>query len=312
LKKEQVAKWGAGIWKKSLAGTVLSRRYMKRWVVPLFFSILGMAGAVQAKTLSEEEFAERCVKVLKAAQPDAVIRAEGTMNLTIKPANSGELHLYLGNAYKNYINEPGRLEEIVYSYAEGLKTMMAAQNKKYAFDRTRVVATVKDRSWIDEMRRAVKERTGRDPEYVYEEFCDGLVVVYAEDTSDSVIYFTRKQLEETELQRSSLRELAVANMRRIVPNYRMEHIAGVWSITTGQSYESSLLLYDELWAGLSAKYGDIVVAIPSREILLFTPASDSEGVNRIREQATEIARTSAYWLTDKLFIYHHGRFDKAD
>jgi uncharacterized protein YtpQ (UPF0354 family) len=266
---------------------------MNRWVVPLFFSILGMAGAVQAKTLSEEEFAARFLEALKAAQPDAVIRADGTMNLTIKPANRGEVHLYLGNAYKNYIDEPGRLEEIVNSYAQ-MKTMMAVQSKKHVVDRTRVVATIKDRSWIDEMRRAVEERTGKDNlEIVYEEFCDGLVVIYGEDTSDSMMYLTQKHLEETGLQKSGLRELAVANLRRIVPNYKMEHIAGVWSITTGQSYESSLLLYNELWASLSVKYGDIVVAIPSRGILLFTPASDSEGMKRIREDATEIARTSA-------------------
>lgn len=235
---------------------VLSRGGMKRWVVPLFFSILGMAGAVQAKTLSEEEFAARFLEALKAAQPDAVIRADGTMNLTIKPANRGELHLYLGNAYKNYIHEPGRLEEIVNSYAGQMKTMMAAQSKKHVVDRTRVVATIKDRSWIDEMRRAVEERTGEDNlENVYEEFCDGLVVIYGEDTSDSMIYLTQKHLEETGLQRSGLRELAVANLRRIVPNYKMEHIAGVWSITTGQSYESSLLLYNELWASLSKVRG---------------------------------------------------------
>ena len=70
-----------------------------------------MAGAVQAKTLSEEEFAARFLEALKAAQPDAVIRADGTMNLTIKPANRGELHLYLGNAYKNYIHELGGLRK---------------------------------------------------------------------------------------------------------------------------------------------------------------------------------------------------------
>ena len=195
-----------------------------------------MAGAVQAKTLSEEEFAARFLEALKAAQPDAVIRADGTMNLTIKPANRGEVHLYLGNAYKNYIDEPGRLEEIVNSYAGQMKTMMAVQSKKHVVDRTRVVATIKDRSWIDEMRRAVEERTGKDNlEIVYEEFCDGLVVIYGEDTSDSMMYLTQKHLEETGLQRSGLRELAVANLRRIVPNYKMEHIAGVWSILSSRN-----------------------------------------------------------------------------
>ena len=80
------------------------------------------------------------------------------------------------------------------------------------------------------MRRAVEERTGEENlENVYEEFCDGLVVIYAEDTSDSMIYLTQKHLEETGLQRSGLRELAVANLRRIVPNYKMERaIANFW------------------------------------------------------------------------------------
>ena len=285
---------------------------MRRWFV-LLFCMLALTGAGHAKPLSQEQFAARFVKLLKSAHPDLSVKIAGPMDLTVKPAEGGEYHVFLGNAYMQYVNAPGQLEKILKVYASQIREFAKHNKDTDKIDRTHIVPIIKDRGWLEETRRSVKAKTGKDTlDNVYEDFNDGLVICYAEDAGQSLRYFTNKALEAAGIPRSGLRALAVANLRRIVPKYEIERLLAVSRITASEGYDASLLLFDDLWAGLAAKNGDIVVAIPTREVLLFTPLADSEGMAKIGDYAAKLRASSAYALTDRLFLYRDGRFEQLN
>ncbi len=82
-------------------------------------------------------------------------------------------------------------------------------------------------------------------------------------------------------------------------------------ITAGGDYVPSLLLLDEIWSGGTLDVeGEIVIAIPTRDVLLFTGSGNKEGVKKLRELAKKTARRRPYSLTDRLFVYRGGKFER--
>jgi len=70
-------------------------------------------------------------------------------------------------------------------------------------------------------------------------------------------------------------------------------------------------LFDELWSGGQIKVdGDDVVAVPSRDVLLVTGSRNLAGIAKLRELAAQIVRQSPYRLTDELFVYREGSFQR--
>ena len=152
------------------------------------------------------------------------------------------------------------------------KAIAARAGEDNKLDRTRIVPIIKDRAWLEEISRNLKAKTGDGKlENIYEDFNEDLVIVYAEDAGQSLeLPHPRSNWMRPAFQRSGLRALAVANLKRIVPKYEVGRLQDVSRIKADEGYDACLLLFDELWAGLEAKSGDIVVAIPARDVLLFT------------------------------------------
>jgi uncharacterized protein YtpQ (UPF0354 family) len=114
--------------------------------------------------------------------------------------------------------------------------------------------------------------------------------------------------------RKELRKLAVQNLMRLLPKAKMENIADVTSITVGGDYEASLLLFEHLWSsgkinGQIEVKGDIVVAIPAKNVLLVTGSRSRKGLQVVRELAAKEVQ-GPYRITDTLFVYRDGRFQR--
>lgn len=83
-------------------------------------------------------------------------------------------------------------------------------------------------------------------------------------------------------------------------------------IDAGGTYEASLLLADELWSGDQFKVdGDIVVAVPARDVLVVTGSHNRTAIARLRTLAAELA-TGPYALTAVLYAWRGGKFVKFD
>jgi uncharacterized protein YtpQ (UPF0354 family) len=91
----------------------------------------------------------------------------------------------------------------------------------------------------------------------------------------------------------------------------MRRIGDVMLISAGGDYEASLLLIDDIWSGGQIKVdGDVVVAVPARDVLLVTGSRNRTALKSIRELAAKYVAEGRYELTDTLFVYRDGRFSK--
>lgn len=272
-------------------------------------SLLVALAVHAAATLSPEQFTEEFRAALVAALPDATITVAEPLHLTIEAPGGEAARAFLDNAYDEYSGNPAAKADLIARYVVSF-----AESTKGAgpLNPQQIVPVIKDRAWSKEMKRAAQARgVDSTAEQVIEELNEDLVIVYAEDTPQNIRYFGPKDLQEVGVQKDQLRALAIDNLRRILPPPEAVNGPLISMLTAGGDYVPSLLLLDEIWSGDKLDVeGEIVVAIPTRDVLIFTGSNNKEGVKKLRELAKKAHADGPYSLTDRLFVYRGGKFER--
>jgi uncharacterized protein YtpQ (UPF0354 family) len=276
-----------------------------RHVLGLLLCLVAFCGAVRAQTLNPQAFTQEFARALTTALPSATVTVKGDLALSVKEASGLDRTIFLTNPYREYSLDPKRFGDIVKGFVAAMARSGTGQAK---LDRSRIVPVIKDRQWLVDLHKMHKAQ-GKDQEHLSESFNNELIVVYAEDDPTRMRYLTTS--EDIGVGRQELRALAVENLKRILPKIEMRGDDHVLLVSAGGDHEPSLLLIDEIWTGGQVKVnGDIVVAVPARDVLLVTGSRDRTGLKRIRELVAKFVAQGPYGLTDTLFVYRDGRFTK--
>jgi uncharacterized protein YtpQ (UPF0354 family) len=256
-----------------------------------------------AETLSPAQFTERFATALQAEIPTAKIAVAGELKVLARKDNGTFADVALDNAYKNYNANMQRFDALVKAYAAALTERVAPAQAK--LDLTRIVPVVKTRAWLAELRKTLLAQ-GAEP--VFDDFNGELVVVYAEDSQSRIRYLNAT---ENFGDRKALYVLAIQNLKRILPKIELrQHDDAFALVTAGGDYEASLLLFEDIWSEPQIKVaGDIVVAVPARDVLLVTGSRNRKGLKAVRAMIPEFMK-GPQGLSEKLFVYRNGKFVK--
>lgn len=260
-------------------------------------AVVLMQAAAAAEMLSPQDFTERFAQSLGAALPGATVRATQALRLDIR-SGGNTAQVNLANVYGEYKGSPGRFDELVGIFAEAVRNPVPPP-----LERARIVPVLKPRAWLAEIAPLFHTR---GQELLSDPFNDELAVVYVEDRGRRARYLGSS---ENVGDRGGLRALAVDNLRRMLPKIRLEQYdIGLMALSVGGDYEPSLLLFDDLWrSGSIAVDGEIVVAMPTRDMLLVTGSHNGKGLDAMRRIVAKLA-AEPHRLTDRLFVYRGGRF----
>jgi len=241
--------------------------------------------------------------------PSAKVAINGDLQFVVRYGNGASANSDLGKAYKTYEREPDHLDDIVQAQVTALMEAGGDANGLPKLDRSRIVPIIKDRGWVEVMARRGREQTP-PLELVAEPFNSDLVVVYAENRLGTLrILPNRDDVGD----RARLREASLANLSRVLPKIEIRPGAdGVLLITAGGEFDASLLLADNIWTGGQVKVdGDIVVAVPAKNVLIATGSHNPPGLARLRAAAAKFAG-GPNGLTSALFVYRDGKFVRFD
>jgi uncharacterized protein YtpQ (UPF0354 family) len=272
---------------------------------------LGLCSGCSESIRTPRQFTEDFADALRRSDPSLRVEIIRDLEITTTSADGLELTSFLDNAYATYKQDPKAKASIIQDFIASLgPTAVVAEG----VDRTRIVPVIKDRPWLEETRRALRDRGAKEvPEHVYEDFSRDLVILYAEDSPTNIRYLTPEDLTRAGVERHELRALACENLKRLLPKIERHGDRGLYMITAGGTYEASLLLLDSIWRdGQMDVQGDIVVAIPTRDLLFVTGSRHSDGMERAKQFVQEAFHGGAYRLTTKLFVYRHGAFEEFD
>ncbi|MEI6147718.1 MAG: DUF1444 family protein [bacterium] len=263
--------------------------------------------------LSPCDFRAEFASTFKQTNTNLSVRIAGEMELQVKTADGGEFTVFLDNAYSEYKQDPTNKQQIIERYI-GSTMESPLTGKGDAVEKTWIVPIIKDRAWVTETRRDFLARGMTNTfEYVAEDYNDQLVILYAQDSPKNIRYLKPEDVTELKIPREALRPLACDNLRRLLPKIELMGTNGLYMMTAGGAYESSLLLLDSIWTNhqFTVK-GDYVVAIPTRDLLLIGGSDDPVAISKIKILSKKAAAEGSYRLTDELFVYRNGRFKQFD
>lgn len=177
-------------------------------------------------------------------------------------------------------------------------------------DRSRILPILKTRKWLYDIQASATQ--GHNIMPLAHDYNDELVVLYALDDPDHLTYISMEDYERTGMTKRELKTVATENLKSLLPRPIIRTNPFFSIIVAGKKYESSLLLLDDLWKGLAPTKDELIVAIPNRNMLLFTDSGNQKGIVALRKQATQLKKQSSQGLTDILFIYRNGQFVRFD
>lgn len=110
-----------------------------------------------------------------------------------------------------------------------------------------------------------------------------LVIFYAFDAGSYFQIVSYGDLERLAITADDLHERALLNLRGLKLDVRAQKGERIIVLTAGGDYEATLILLPEIWDSVSQMVsGQIVAAVPARDVLYFTGDADPENLADMR------------------------------
>ncbi len=221
-----------------------------------------------------------CVRLMEERLPGGKVEFVEEEAVRITWPGGEESTFFLGNLWSEYSREPEARVEVVERYLESV----LGRDREEEVGVRDVVALVKNEDYVRQL--------GEDGGEVTDHLVGDLWVVYAVDRPQSIVSISVEQRERLALNKAAMRRVARVNLRRLLARVE-RHGDGEWFLLTTQpetaSYVSSLLLLEGIWEVLAAEVaGDLVVGVPSRDVVLVTGSRSAKGLVAVREQVEAI------------------------
>ncbi len=275
---------------------------MRRFLAILLLATLP---AQAAELMSRPEFVRLFADSLSGSMPRARIEITDDLQIDVTLDPSRQCHLDLASAYQSYASTPQKLNEIIRLYRKLAiaNTSLPSSSDNFAIDN--IIPLVKNRSQVN--RLSTESMNRGQPGIVSIPLNDELSIVFALNDSLALTYMTETMFQSLETSPEILRDFAVSNLERILPEVRYHDLDGMLMLVADGNFEASLLLFDDLWDGETLPLkGEIVVAVPARDFLLATTSDNKQGLNEMREFVDGAGETFSHFVSDKLFVRRGG------
>lgn len=151
-----------------------------------------------------------------------------------------------------------------------------------------------------------------ESEPVTEPLVGDLLVTYAFDLPHAFQMVTGADLERLGLSREEMRAIAIDNVREQLDAVDIHGEPPVVQVFAGNNLDACLLLCDEIWESIAETIPpELVVAVPTRDLVLLTTTRSSKGgldlIRRTAKEARETERTHS--LSEHLLVRRDGGWE---
>ncbi len=275
---------------------------MKRLIILIFTCMCSFHVSAE-KIISELDFTNKYISVVKknVAGIKAEIRNSLEIEFTLK--NGEKLTTYLNNAYNDYRSYPTDIDNVIEKYSGALTE--TSEGVAETLGKERIFPVLKDIEYIRQITEMMKrkEKDGKFPFY-YEQLNEVLYVLYAFDTPTSIRYMPKEDIEKLGVKEQDLKKLSMSNLRSTIPSVQVQgDPATVSMLVADGTYEASFLLFDDLWTKERFPVkGDIVVYVPSRDLVLITGSKDPEGLAKVHSIVNDPKNKWSHIVSEVGFI----------
>lgn len=204
--------------------------------------------------------------------------------------------LSVDNAYLAYQSNPGSLQQIMASYITSLRS---AFNQADSVTADKIIPVIKPLSYLNMTTQPGGPNVNLG---LHEMYNDELVIMYAIDLPNNVRGIRESDLTALGITKESLLELAINNLMNVLQKIEVKGGNGLFMVMAGGNYESSLILHDGIIHEDNFKVnGELVIAVPNRDILLVTGSNDMPNVAKVTAIADKMFKESNYPISPFLY-----------
>jgi uncharacterized protein YtpQ (UPF0354 family) len=147
-----------------------------------------------------------------------------------------------------------------------------------------------------------------------EPFVGNLLVTYAFDLPSAFIMATESEIKQLGVRLEDVRRLALSNVQQRCPKIEIHHHGTIRQIVLGDDLEACMLLADSFWDQAAGEVsGDVVVSVPSRNVVVYCGSESEVGLHALRAVADQVMKSeTTHALTEELFVRRNGRWTKFE
>ena len=189
------------------------------------------------------------------------------------------------------------------------KPEAAATAVRQPLDPSLIVPRIKHTNFLAILRDKIKNE---DSLPATEPLVADLLVTYAFDLPESFQMVRVADVRQMGLSPEQLRATAIANLKAQLGNIGRAGEPPLLKVVTGNNLEACVLLVDDFWAGLAGKIPpEVVVGVPTRDVLLITTSASAKGGIQMLREAINGAQTgdNTHWLTKHLLVRRADKWE---
>lgn len=271
----------------------------------LFATLLFSGCSNKKEMLTEKEFVEEYLIVLKNNNPDVIYSLSDDLGIVAKYHGVDYRH-FPDNAYREYTLEPGSINQILNKFSQ---TAQELYQKSEEIKVNNIIPLIKPINFLNEINQLGEAFDSTKHTVVHKFYNDDLLIVFAEDKGRTFYYFTQEDFHKLNIGQDSLLEIALHNLDKKLPDIERTGDDGKYMVTAGGDYEASLILLNSLWSRKNfAVKGDIVIAIPNHDILFISGSKDKEGIGWLNTRTQELYDSGSYQISPNLFRWDGHKF----
>jgi uncharacterized protein YtpQ (UPF0354 family) len=275
-----------------------------RAISTLFIGLLISSCNSKNSVLTDREFANLYLDSLSKKYPTVKFDLNQDLTITSKKGDTDYKH-YIDNAFVAYKAEPDSINDIISRYVASTTDLYSDQKKVNIGS---VVPIIKPVEFLDEINSLSKD--GKSFPFITDKYNDQLIIVYAEDSKNSIKYLTEDNFKILSISRDSLKSIALKNFDKIITNIQRQGDNGIFMITAGGDYEASLILLSSIWTKENFKVdGEFIVAIPNRDMLMITGSKNKTGIGKLKEIVADSYKTGNYQISEHLYKWTGKKFE---
>lgn len=144
---------------------------------------------------------------------------------------------------------------------------------------------------------------------VMKKVAPSLAATYVVDTSNSFTYIQHRHLSVAGVTAEELHSKAIYNLAAMAQTQvKVQPYGNIYAVLMDGNFEASLILFDGFWVQSCAHLAPngFVAAFPARDILAFTDAANTQGIQELYQLCTRVGSTSDHPLTSQLHSYVNG------
>ncbi len=274
--------------------------------IVLLFDLLFQTAIGIAQTLptNEAEFTTVIFDELKKAFPEVEFQLVKNLEI-VGRKNALEYHHYLDNLFREFEFDLAPFKDQINGYMDSCYDVYRKSDKIVLGN---VVPVMKPMSFLEDNK---KLNGGKTPNLIYEVYNKQLVIVFAEDSEENINYVTTEQFAKLNMTVDSLKKISIKNLPLVVPEITGDKENGLYVFQCGGNYENSLMLLPDLFRATNIDIkGDLIVSIPTADLLLVTGSKDKESLKKLKAIAASFYEKGDRPTSPYLFIWKKGKFVK--